>query len=62
MPEDRLRATLWGAAVLVPMSVVAEGLTIRYVPGLPGIVFINLWLFVNGIGVRRAFSCGALAL
>ena len=52
VPEDRLHATFWGAAVLVPVSVIAEGLTIRYVPGIPGIVLIFFWLFVNGIGVR----------
>ncbi|PIL33166.1 MFS general substrate transporter [Ganoderma sinense ZZ0214-1] len=51
VPEDRLHATLWGAAVLVPVSVVAEGLTIRYVPGVTGIILVVFWLFVNGIGL-----------
>nr|VWO96050.1 Efflux pump FUB11 (Fusaric acid biosynthesis protein 11) [Ganoderma boninense] len=51
-PKNRLHATLWGAGVLVPMSVViAEALTMRYVPGIPGILLIVLCLFVNGIGL-----------
>ncbi|PIL33104.1 MFS general substrate transporter [Ganoderma sinense ZZ0214-1] len=29
VPEDRLHAKLWGAALLVPVSVIAEGLTVR---------------------------------
>lgn len=52
VPEDRLHATLWGAAILVPVSVIAEGLTINYVPGILGIVLIVFWLFINGVGVR----------
>ncbi|KAI1785644.1 MFS general substrate transporter [Ganoderma leucocontextum] len=51
LPEDRLRATIWGAAVLVPVSVLAEGVTIKYVPGLPGIVLIVASLFMNGVGL-----------
>ncbi|KAI0713732.1 MFS general substrate transporter [Earliella scabrosa] len=51
IPEDRLRASLWGAGVFVPMSVLLSGLTIKYVPGTPGIVLNLMWLFMNGIGV-----------
>ena len=54
IPEDRLRASLWGAGVFVPMSVLLSGLTIKYVPGTPGIVLNLMWLFMNGIGVRAA--------
>ena len=52
VPEDRLRATLWGAGVFVPMSVLLAGLTTAFVPGTPGIVLNLIWLFMNGIGVR----------
>ena len=51
VPEDRLRATFWGAAVLVPGSILATGLTMQYVKGIPGICLILVWLFMNGIGV-----------
>ncbi|KAI0746709.1 MFS general substrate transporter [Daedaleopsis nitida] len=51
MPEDRLRATPWGAGLMVPMSVLLSGLTIKYVPGLPGIILNLMWLFMNGVGV-----------
>ncbi|KAI0765013.1 MFS general substrate transporter [Fomes fomentarius] len=51
LPEDRIRACLWGAGVLCPMSVLLTGLTIKYVPGAPGIVLNLIWLFMNGIGV-----------
>ena len=51
VPEDRLRATLWGMAVFVPMSVLLAGLTTRFIPGTPGIVLNLMWLFMNGIGV-----------
>ncbi|KAI0695091.1 MFS general substrate transporter [Cerioporus squamosus] len=51
VPEDRLRAALWGAGVFVPVSVLLAGFTIKYVPGTLGIVLNLLWLFMNGIGV-----------
>ena len=53
VPEDRLHATLWGAAVLVPVSVLVEALAVEYVPGIPGIVLIVCSLFANGVAVRR---------
>ncbi|TBU29305.1 MFS general substrate transporter [Dichomitus squalens] len=51
VPEDRLRATFWGAALFVPGSILATGLTMKYVKGIPGICLIIVWLFMNGIGV-----------
>lgn len=60
VPEDRLRACLWGAAVFVPMSVLLAGLTTAFVPGTPGIVFNLIWLFMNGIGVRIVPFCAVL--
>ncbi|KAI0738042.1 MFS general substrate transporter [Daedaleopsis nitida] len=51
VPEDRLRAALWGAGCFVPLSVLLTGLTIKYVPGTPGIVLNLCWMFMNGIGV-----------
>lgn len=55
VPEDRLRAALWGAGVFVPLSVLLTGITIKYVPGTPGIVLNLCWMFMNGIGVRSSF-------
>ncbi|KAI0760807.1 MFS general substrate transporter [Fomes fomentarius] len=51
VPEDRLRPALWGAGVCTPLSVLLTGLTIKYVPGTPGIVLNLMWMFLNGIGV-----------
>ncbi|OSD05260.1 MFS general substrate transporter [Trametes coccinea BRFM310] len=50
-PEDRLRATLSGALVLVPLSALFSGLAIQFVPGTTGIVINVICLLVNGIGV-----------
>ncbi len=52
VPEDRLRACLWGAGLFVPMSVLLSGLTTQFVPGTLGIVLNLVWLFMNSIGVR----------
>ncbi|KAI0628836.1 MFS general substrate transporter [Trametes polyzona] len=56
VPEDRLRACLWGAGFCVPMSVLLSGLTTQYVPGTLGIVLNLVWLFMNGIGVDIVLS------
>ena len=59
VPEDRLRATLWGAAVLVPMSILLSGLTTQFVPGTLGIGLNLVWLFMNGVGVCHiVMICG----
>ncbi|KIJ24108.1 hypothetical protein M422DRAFT_39286, partial [Sphaerobolus stellatus SS14] len=55
-PEDRLRATLSGALILVPMSVLIFGLTAQYVEGKAGLVIILLCLLANGIGVDIVLS------
>jgi len=49
--EDRLRATLPGALLFVPLSVVFCGLLTRYVSGTLGLVLKLFCLFLNGIGV-----------
>jgi hypothetical protein len=50
-PEDRLKATLFGAFILVPLSVFFSGLLTAYVPGKLGLVLNLISLFLNGIGV-----------
>ena len=50
-PEDRLRATLPGALIFVPLSVLSSGLLTEYVPGTLGLVLNLVCLFINGIGV-----------
>ncbi|EIW61025.1 MFS general substrate transporter [Trametes versicolor FP-101664 SS1] len=52
VPEDRLRACLWGAGVFVPLSVLLSGLTTQFVPGTLGIVLNLVWLFMNSIGIN----------
>ena len=50
-PEDRLRATLPGAFILVPLSVLISGLLTEYVPGPLGLALNLVCLFANGMGV-----------
>lgn len=56
VPEDRLRAAKWGAAFCVPVSTLVAGLTMKYVPGIPGIAIMLVCLFLNGIGVCAALT------
>ncbi|KAM5536391.1 hypothetical protein V8D89_009930 [Ganoderma adspersum] len=42
---------IWGAAFCVPVSTLAAGLTMKYVPGLSGIAIMLVCLFLNGVGV-----------
>jgi MFS family permease len=50
-PEDRLRAALPAALILVPLSVLISGLLTEYVPGTLGLTLNLVCLFVNGFGV-----------
>ncbi|KIJ12566.1 Drug:H+ antiporter-1 family protein [Paxillus involutus ATCC 200175] len=51
IPEDRLRATYVGGLILVPLSVVAAGLTTTYIDGPVGLAINLVCLFTNGLGV-----------
>lgn len=55
VPEDRLRVTLYGALILLPLDLLVFGLTVRFVPGKVGLVVCLVCLFVNGAGVRARF-------
>ncbi|KIJ33129.1 hypothetical protein M422DRAFT_265000 [Sphaerobolus stellatus SS14] len=55
-PEDRLRATLPGALILLPMSVLIFGLTAQFVDGKAGLIIILFCLLANGIGVDVVLS------
>jgi hypothetical protein len=60
IPEDRLRATLFGAVFLVPISVLCSGVITHYVGGNFGLGLNLVCLFFNGLGVRltwQPFSC-----
>ncbi|KAF5349686.1 hypothetical protein D9756_008817 [Leucocoprinus leucothites] len=59
LPEDRLRACLIGASVLVPLSILLSGLSMRYVPGPIGLVLNLVCLFMNGFGVDMVLSPSA---
>lgn len=50
-PEDRLRAAIPGALVLVPISMLFSGLITRYVDGTAGLVLNLVCFFLNGLGV-----------
>ena len=52
-PEDRLRASIPGALILVPFSMLFSGLVTRYVDGTPGLVLNLVCFFINGLGVSQ---------
>ncbi|KAA1475901.1 MFS general substrate transporter [Dentipellis sp. KUC8613] len=56
VPEDRLRGTMVGALVFVPMSVLLCGIITHYVDGRAGVVLNLICLFFNGIGVDLVLS------
>ncbi|KAI0933391.1 hypothetical protein AcV5_005547 [Taiwanofungus camphoratus] len=56
VPEDRLRATVLPAAILVPFSILLSGLTTQFIEGRLGIVLNLFCLFMNGIGVDLVLS------
>jgi hypothetical protein len=59
VPEDRLRATLWGAGFLAPISVLLSGIVTHYVGGTAGIVLNLVFFFMNGVGVDVCLSPSA---
>ncbi|KAF7321557.1 MFS general substrate transporter [Mycena kentingensis (nom. inval.)] len=60
VPEDRLRATLVGGAILVPLSVILCGLFTTYIPGSLGLTLNLISFFCNGVGVDLVLSpCAA---
>lgn len=58
-PEDRLRTTLIGAGVLVPLSVLFSGLLTQFVPGRWSLIGNMFCLFTNGLGVDIVLSPSA---
>ncbi|KAF8880862.1 major facilitator superfamily domain-containing protein [Infundibulicybe gibba] len=58
-PEDRLRATLIGAAFLVPVPVLISGLLSQFVGGTTSLIFNLICLFINGVGVDIVLSPSA---
>ena len=50
-PEDRLRAALPGALILVPLSILISAILTEYVPGTLGLMLNFVCLFANGLGV-----------
>lgn len=55
IPEDRLRATLFGGGVLVPLSIILCGVATEHLKGKVGLIFNLVCLFVNGAGVSGCF-------
>ncbi|KAF8061835.1 major facilitator superfamily domain-containing protein [Lyophyllum atratum] len=58
-PEDRLRATLPSALLLVPLSVLLSGVLTTYVPGKWGLIGNLVCLWANGVGVDVVLSPSA---
>ncbi|KAJ7127020.1 major facilitator superfamily domain-containing protein [Mycena epipterygia] len=56
VPEDRLRATLFGAATFVPLSIVLCGLITHFVEGPLGLSLNLVCFFFNGLGVDLVLS------
>lgn len=56
VPEDRLRGALFGAATLVPLSIVLCGLITHFIPGPVGLSLNLLCFFLNGLGVDLVLS------
>lgn len=56
VPEDRLRVSLFGALILLPLSLSIFGLTTQFFPGKFGLIVNLVCLFMNGVGVRAPFS------
>ncbi|KAL1666261.1 major facilitator superfamily domain-containing protein [Schizophyllum commune] len=54
-PEDRLRAALLGAGILVPLSALSAGLIVHLVPGPLGLAMNLICFFMNGIGAAAHF-------
>ncbi|KAF9009709.1 hypothetical protein BDQ17DRAFT_1079382 [Cyathus striatus] len=59
--EDRLRATLFPALILVPVSILASGLLTEYMHTKVGLALNLLCLFLNGMGVDMVLSAEAVA-
>jgi len=59
-PEDRLRAALPGALMLVPISVLCSGLVTQYVGDTIGLLLNFVCFFINGIGVDIVLSPSAV--
>ncbi|GJJ11730.1 hypothetical protein Clacol_005968 [Clathrus columnatus] len=59
IPEDRLRACLPGALLLLPASLIGYALTTIHVPGRLGLCLTLVFLFLNGLGVDMVLSPAA---
>ncbi|KAF9261763.1 MFS general substrate transporter [Marasmius fiardii PR-910] len=55
-PEDRLRPTVLGAALSVPLSVLGVGVVSYFVPGRLGLTLNMICFFFNGFGVDMVLS------
>ncbi|KAI5890976.1 MFS general substrate transporter [Schizophyllum commune H4-8] len=55
-PEDRLRAATLGLGYLIPLTLIAFGLTTHFVPGPLGLTLNLVWFFLNGIGVDATLA------
>jgi len=61
-PEDRLRAALGGALVLVPLTMILSGIITEYVEGPIGLVLDLACFFLNGFGLQMVLGPAAAYL
>jgi MFS family permease len=62
-PEDRIRGTLVGALIIVPVSIIGSGIVTTYVEDRKVGLALNLvCLFLNGFGVSHLSERFAFAL
>lgn len=56
LPEERLKGSILGAILPVPLSVLFSGLITKYIGGPLGLVLNLLCFFMNGIGVDMCLA------
>ncbi|KAI0341463.1 MFS general substrate transporter [Trametopsis cervina] len=56
IPEDRLRATLFGGIVLTPLSILVSGIATQFMEGRVSMIINFVCLVANGLGVSIVFN------
>lgn len=56
VPEDRLRSTLWGAGIVLPLGVLGSGFTMQFFLGYGGLALSLIFLVVCGIGLMMVLT------
>lgn len=54
--EERLKASLFFAFALLPLSLLGLGFTIQFFKGVGGLVLAIIFVFLSSLAVRSCFS------